>query len=158
MLVIAMVVCLSEDKINIFGSIEDLYVRGIVYQAIHPYLFEADIANAEICFTVSLRIELLIFDRLLVHHGRNRSGQGQVELSFGYDTDDVELVSGNSFSKITLGFYGDSNDGFLIILTLPGLTHVAGNQKNDYQKKRYMFHIFFGFSIFSLRQPLFSCS
>ena len=35
----------------------------------------------------ALRIELLIFDRLLVHHGRNRSGQGQVELSFGYDTD-----------------------------------------------------------------------
>lgn len=59
MLVIAMVVCLSEDKINIFGSIEDLYVRGIVYQAIHPYLFEADIANAEICFTVSQRNELL---------------------------------------------------------------------------------------------------
>ena len=147
MLVITVVVCLSEDKINIFGGIEDLYVRGIVYQAIHPYLFEADIANAEICFTVSQRNELL--------GGRIVSLRAA---AFGYDTDDIELVSGNSFGKITLGFYGDSNDGFLIILTLPGLTHVAGSQKNDYQKKRYMFHIFFGFSIFSLRQSLFPCS
>ena len=119
-----------KNEVYIFRRIEYLNVWGIVCETIHPDLFEANIADAEIGFAVSKWNELL-----------GRRIVGFRTAAFGYDADDIEFISGNGFGEITLRLDGDGNNRLLVILFW--LSCIARCQADDYQEKSEdMSHIY----------------
>lgn len=107
--VVVAVVVVVEDEVDAFGGVEHLDVGGVVHQAVHPGLFEADVANAEIGFAVAQGDELL--------------GDGVVGFragAFGHHADYFEFIACNGFGEVALRFDGDGDYRLVASLAVGG--------------------------------------
>ena len=78
-----------KNQIDTAGSIEELQMRCIICQLIHPGLFKTDVADPEVGFTLG-KIDKLLRSRIV----RFRTA------TFGYHADNVEVISCNGFGEV----------------------------------------------------------
>lgn len=131
--VVVAVVIVVEDEVDTFGGVEHLDVGGVVHQAVHPCLLEADVADAEIGFAVAQGDELL--------------GDGVVRLragAFGHHADYFEFIACNGFGEVALRFDGDGDYRLVASFAVrgSGRTAGAGCHKEAGAEQEKGFHIF----------------
>ena len=121
----------GEDEIDAVRGIEDLQVRGVVRQAVHPRLFEADEADAQVGRTLRERHQL--------------GGRGVVSLGaapFGHHADHVEAVAGDGFGEVAQGFDADGDDRLVVrgVRLLFSSRFAGGEQEDEHPYRMYSLH------------------